>query len=160
MLWTDAKVAENHEKYPITVEAIENTLANENRDFTANVTIATEAGKEFCLLSSNREKESDEIKWKGGLDVICVIRYGESGHEQEEVYDVEATFWTPDGEDHEKELEMIVATLYAWVEEKVFPNARMAVNVRNLLRVKDVQGYLEETNFPAYIRSRDFMIQP
>ena len=43
-------------------------------------------------------------------------------------------------EDYQKELEIITAMLRAWVEEKAFLNARMAVNIAKA-KTRQAAGY-------------------
>lgn len=159
LMWTNERIATNHETYVETAEALENVLANASGNWVADLTVATDDGEEFYLMASDRSKRSESVDWKEGLSVIFVMRYDGEDGEKEEVYEMSATFQTAEGEDHVKEMEMIRAALNAWVEEKVFPNARMAINVRNLLGVEDVQDYLESTYFPGYIRAHDYQIR-
>lgn len=159
-MWTDKnKNAKGHDLYPETVDALQNALVNLNGEWVIEVTIASEHAETFYLMAANQEKDWDDVDWKDGVSVMCVIRYGDVGAEKEDAYEMMVTFQTDEGENHKKELEIIVAMLYAWVEEKSFPNARMAVNVQDLLKVDDVQDYLAESNFPAYIRSRTYQLQ-
>lgn len=159
-MWTDEnKNAKGHDLYPETVDALQNLLANVNGEWVVEVTVASETAETFYLMASNQERDWDDVDWEEGVSVMCVIRYGDAGAEKETAYEMMVTFQTDDGEDHEKELELIATMLYAWVEEKSFPNARMAVNVQELLRIDDVQEYLADSNFPAYIRSRTYRSQ-
>lgn len=155
-MWTDEKIATNNDIYVETVSALNNVLANVTGDWVADVTVMADDNQTFYLLAASRCVAPDQIDWKNGLDVMCVMRYDGEDGEKEDAYNVMATFQTAEGEDHVKEMEMIRAILYAWVEEKAFPNARMAVNVQSLLKVKDIQDYLKKTNFPGYIRSSNY----
>lgn len=159
-MWTDKnKNAKGHDLYPETVDALQNMLVNLNGEWVVEVTIASETAEAFYLMAANQEKDWDDVDWGEGVSVMCVIRYSGEEEEREAAYEMTVTFQTDEGEDHEKELEIIAAMLYTWVEEKSFPNARMAVNVQDLLKVDDVQDYLKESNFPAYIRSRTYRLQ-
>lgn len=157
-MWRDRdKNARGHASYPETVDAIENLLANLNGGWVVEATIASGNTNEiFYLMAADKEVDWDDVDWEEGISVMCVMRYGDEGAEKETAYEVMATFQTDDGEDHQKELEIITAMLRAWVEEEAFPNARMAVNIQDLLKVKCLQGYLAESNYPAYIKSRTY----
>lgn len=153
MVWMDKTNADVHNEFPRAARAVNDTLIGIAGDWEADVVIATDDDELFYARAASCQKDLDKVKWSDGLKVICVMRYGKGKTEKEVVFEVMATFQTPQGEDHERELELIVAVLRAWVEEKAFPYARMAISVRDLLEVSDVHDYLEKMNFPAFIRS-------
>lgn len=139
-------------KYSKTARAVSDTLIGIVGDWEAEVVIATEEDEAFYMRMSNYQKDLNQVKWKDGLKVVYVMRYGDGKKEREIIYEVMATFQVSEEEDHVRELDLILAVLRAWVQEKAFPNARMAINVRGLLGVNDIHDYLEEIHFPAFIR--------
>lgn len=159
-MWFDKRDnAKGHENYPGVLEALQDALAQLNGAWVMEATIARNSGTQtFYMLAADREVSWEEIELEDGLSVICAMRYGEEGAEDEDECDVAVVFQNDEGENHEKELELITTMLYALVEEKAFPNARMALYVRDLLRVDDVQKYLADSNYPAYIRSRAYQM--
>lgn len=154
-MWIDEKDStRGHDLYPETMDAIKNALANLSGDWTADITIATDGTGTFELMAADHEKDREDIVWENGLAVVCVMRYGRAKAEKEMICEVMVTFQTDEGEDHKKELELIVAILYAWVEEEAFANARMAVNVESLLGTEDIHDELKEVR--AFIRSSNY----
>lgn len=157
-MWKDEKKnAKGHSLYPETIDAIENLLANLHGDWVAEIAVASGGTNEiFYLMAADREVNWDDVDWGEGISVICVMRYGSEGDEKESAYEMMATFQMDGREDYQKELEIITAMLRAWVEEKAFLNARMAVNIQDLLRIKGLHDYLVDSNYPAYICSRQY----
>jgi len=156
-MWMDkANYERGHEIYHETMNALCNALANINGKWVLEAAVTVEDSDMFYLMAADHAMDWYEVEWQGGLSVTCAVRYGSGSEEKEIVCEMMATFQTDEGEDHKKELELLIAMLKAWVEEKVFPNARMAVNVRELLGVEDIQDILAELNFPAYVRSSSY----
>ncbi len=155
-MWINRETAKGHEVYLGTIEGANNILANLTGEWTLEVAVVMDDTETLYMMASNREKEWDEVKWEKGLSVMCVMRYNEEKVEKEVTLEMMVTLQTDEGENFEKEMEILVAMLRAWVEEKVFPNARMAVNARELLGIKEIQKSLVEINLPAFIWSKGY----
>lgn len=155
-MWIDQEEnTRGHDLYPETVDAIENLLANLNGSWAVEVTVASDGTNEvFYFMAADHKVDWDEVDWGKGISVMCAMLYGDEGAEKEATFEVMATFQTDASEDYQKELEIITAMLHAWVEEKVFPNARMAVNIQDLLKVRELHDHL--VNYPAYVWAREY----
>lgn len=154
MMYVDKANSRGAKVYPETTRTVDNALMGVVGDWEAEVIVATDRDEVFYARMADSQKDLSRVNWKDGLKVVCAMRHGEGKKEREVIYEVMATFQTSEGEDHVRELDLIFAVLYAWVQEKAFPNARMAVNVQELLRVNDIHDYLEEINFPAFVKQR------
>ncbi len=154
MMHVDKLNSRGAKKYPATARTVENALIGIVGEWEAEVMVATDKDEAFYTRMSDSQKDLSKVSWKDGLKVVCAMLYGDGKKEREVIYEVMVTFQTPEGEDHVREVDLILAVLRAWVREEAFPNARMAVNVQRLLPVSDIHGYLEKINFPAFIKNQ------